>query len=293
MLIFDTWWHASCTIPGWSSKRRIEMKQEKVAREKRVLVVDDEATVCKSVSRILEREDLFVDEAFSGKDALSQMERNRYSVVITDMMMPGIGGMDLIRRVKERWPETSVVMITGYATIKTAIQAIKLGAFDYIPKPFTPEELAGVTVRAIERMKLYQKEAIEAEEKKEVPPGRDLEKKGKYYIMEHSWALVEEDGTVRIGMDDIFQKTTGDIINIDLPFEGDKLEQGRICVRVTSAGLRIHKLWSPLSGKVIEVNEGLNKYPLTVNMDPYGKGWLVRIEPSKLEEELKNLVLLK
>jgi glycine cleavage system H lipoate-binding protein/FixJ family two-component response regulator len=259
-------------------------------KEKRVLVVDDERSVCRSVTRILERESMVVDEALSGKDALALLAKKDYGVVITDMMMPGIGGLDLIRMVKERWPEISIIMITGYATIKTAVQAIKLGAFDYIPKPFTPEELSGVAVRAMERMKLYVEEKKKERKKPTRKPGAKQER---YYIHEHSWALVEGDGMVRVGMDDVFQRTVGEIINIDLPFEGDMLAQGRICVRITSAGLKIHKLWSPVSGKVAEVNEEVNRNPSLANEDPYGKGWLVRVEPSDLDEEIKNLILVE
>ncbi|MCK4576714.1 response regulator [candidate division WOR-3 bacterium] len=264
------------------------MKKDVKKKERRVLVVDDEVTVCKSVRRILEREHFEVDEALSGKEALDMLDKNPYGVVITDMMMPGISGIDLIRMIKEKYPENSVIMITGYATIKTAVQAMKLGAFDYIPKPFTPEELSGVTIRAMERMKLYLEEDKEEVKK---PKKKGKEEKGRYYILEHSWALIKDDGTVEIGMDDIFQKTAGDIINIDLPFEGDILEQGKICVRVTSSGMHIHKLWSPITGKVTKVNEELNKNPSIANDDPYGKGWLLKVEPIDLEENLKNLVL--
>jgi len=258
------------------------MKQEESKKEKLVLVVDDEATVCKSVKKILEMEKLEVDEALTGKEALNKLDKKSYGVVITDMMMPGIGGMDLIKKVKEKYPEISVIMITGYATVKTAVQAIKLGAFDYIPKPFTPEELTGVTLRAIERMKLYLEE--EGKEKKEFKGVR-----GGYYIREHSWALLEANGIVRIGVDDMFLRTTGEIINVDLPFEGDILEQGKVLARVTSHGLKIHKIWSPISGKVVEVNEELNKDPSSI----YSNGWLVKVKPLDLEEELKNLVFIK
>ena len=78
---------------------------------KKMLVVDDEASVCKSVKRILERENLTVDEALSGKEALGMLEKKAYGVIITDMMMPGIGGMDLIRMVKEKFPEFCIFKI--------------------------------------------------------------------------------------------------------------------------------------------------------------------------------------
>jgi FixJ family two-component response regulator len=271
------------------TKRRFVMKQNEEERKRTVVVVDDEISVCLSVQKILEREELVTEKALSGQDAIKMLEKKKYAVVITDMMMPGMSGLDLLRVVKERWPETSVIMITGYATIKTAVQAIKMGAFDYIPKPFTPEELANVTRRAIERSLLHEREE-KAEAEKEKTAVKVLKKR--YHLIEHSWALIEN-GTVKIGMDDIFQKTAGEIVNIDLPFEGDIIEQGKVCVRITSGGMRIHKLWSPVTGKVVEVNDELNRNPSMANLDPYGEGWLVRVIPFDLDEELSNLVLAK
>ncbi|MCK4584775.1 response regulator, partial [candidate division WOR-3 bacterium] len=87
------------------------MERDAKKKAKLVLVVDDEATVCKSVRRILEREHLEVDEALSGKEALDMLDKKPYGVVVTDMMMPGIGGMDLVRMIKEKQPEVSVIMI--------------------------------------------------------------------------------------------------------------------------------------------------------------------------------------
>ncbi|UCD84151.1 MAG: response regulator [Deltaproteobacteria bacterium] len=274
----------------------------------RILVVDDEAPVCRSVTKVLAKEDCQVDSALSADEALKKMESKAYDVVITDLMMPKISGMELLATIKEKYPEVSVIMITGYATIKTSVQAMKLGAFDYIPKPFTPDELRSVTARAIRRKSLYlegrepEKEPIP---KLEIPP----EVKGKeavmaervevelaparveeyFYLREHSWASVEKDGSVRIGMDYIFQKTAGEILYIDLPLEDEEIEQGGVCARVTSKERRIHKLWAPISGKVVEVNSELDKEASLASSDPYGKGWLMRIEPSNLEEELKIL----
>jgi FixJ family two-component response regulator/glycine cleavage system H lipoate-binding protein len=267
-------------------KKEVLMKKDVNKREKMVLVVDDETSVCKSVKRILEKDGLEIDEALSGEEALNLLTKKQYGVVVTDMMMPGIGGMDLIRAVNQKWPEISVIMITGYATIKTAVQAMKTGAFDYIPKPFTPEELSGVVSRAMERMKIYLKE-----KSGEIEEPRRRFKKGeqRYYILEHSWAFIEDDGNVRVGVDDMFLRTTGDIINFDLPFEGDMLEQGMSCARITCHGLKINKVWSPVSGKVIQVNEKLNKDPSSV----YADGWLMVVKPTDLEEDLKNLVLIE
>lgn len=262
----------------------------------RILVVDDEASMCDSCKQVLARDRHRVDTALSGQEALAKIGKETYDVVITDMMMPVMSGMELLETVKRRWPEISVIMITGYATIRTAVQAIKLGAFDYIPKPFTPEELRAVTTRAVERRRLFEHERAAAEEPvaeeapkspEEMPVTRPTDL---YSIPEHSWAKVEDDGTVRIGMEDVFQKTVGEIINIDLPLEGDRVKQGNVCVRISSPGMHIHKLWSPVGGEVKEVNYELEEDPSLPKKDPYGKGWVLRLLPSSLEEDLKNLL---
>lgn len=254
-------------------------------RKAKILVVDDEPAVCKSCYSILTREGWEVDTVLSAEEALKNMKEKEYDVVVTDMMMPKISGMDLLKTIKQKTPELSVIMITGYATIKTAVMAIKLGAFDYIPKPFTPEELSSVTARAIERKKLFVEEKEKGEEVEYHRPG------GRYYMVDHAWAKVEKDGTVRVGMDYVYQKTVGEISNIDLPFEGDELQQGEVCARITTFGMmRVHKFWAPVSGKVVEVNEELNRDGSLVENDPYDKGWFLRLAPSNLEEDLKNLL---
>lgn len=257
----------------------------------KILVVDDEPAVCKSCYSILIREGWDVDTVLSAQEALKKLEKQEYDVVITDMMMPKMGGMDLLETIKKTKLELSVIMITGYATIKTAVMAIKLGAFDYIPKPFTPDELSSVTARAIDRKKLFLKEHAK-EKGKEVIYRRPRDR---YYMMEHSWAKIEKDGSVRVGMDYIYQKSVGNIANIDLPFEDDELNQGEVSARITASGTitRVHKFWSPVSGKVVEVNEELNKDTSLAEIDPYGKGWFFRIKPSNLEEDLKNLLYVE
>lgn len=257
-------------------------------KKPRILVVDDEPGVCKSCQRILIREGWSVDTVLSAQEALDQLDHESYDVIITDMIMPRMSGMDLLKTVKETNPDVSIIMITGYATVKTAVMAMKLGAFDYIPKPFTPEELSSVTERAIERRKLFV-EKIQAERSGEEigiqRPGN------RYYMPDHAWALLEDDGSVRVGMDWVFRQTIGDVVNIDLPFEDDEVEQGQVCVRITTPSkMRIHKFWCPVSGKVLEVNEEVNRDTSLVENDPYGEGWLLRISPSNLEEDLKNLL---
>jgi len=122
----------------------------------RILVVDDEEIVIRSCLRILEGNGYEIDVAHDGHDALRKVESNTYDVMILDIMMPNLGGMEVLRRIKETHPDIDVIMITGLSQIDTAVQAMKLGAFDYISKPFEPDELKLVVQRARERRQLLQ-----------------------------------------------------------------------------------------------------------------------------------------
>jgi DNA-binding NtrC family response regulator len=117
----------------------------------KVLVVDDEQVVCQSIEKILQRKGYRVEKALSVADALDALEASDYGLIITDLMMPQAGGLDLLKSVRETQPDIPVLIITGYASIQSAVEATRLGASGYLPKPFTPEELEksveGVVIR--------------------------------------------------------------------------------------------------------------------------------------------------
>ena len=120
----------------------------------RILVVDDEMIVCESCQRILEEEGYEVEIALSGKEAFEKMKAHPFDIVITDLKMPGIGGMEILKTFGKEYPDSIIIMITGFSTVETAVEAMKLGAFDYIPKPFTPDEVSIVVKKAIEKKSL-------------------------------------------------------------------------------------------------------------------------------------------
>jgi len=109
--------------------------------KKKALVIDDEQIVLDSVSQILTDENYKVDVSLSGREGLNQALQRDYDIVLTDIRMPDIGGMRILRDVKRAKPSLPVVIITGYATVRSAVQAMKLGAADYLEKPFNPEGL--------------------------------------------------------------------------------------------------------------------------------------------------------
>lgn len=120
----------------------------------RILVVDDEMIVCESCRRILVEEGYEVECATSGKEAYEKMKANPSDIVLTDLKMPGIDGMEVLKAFRTDYPDTVIIMITGFSTVETAVEAMKLGAFDYIPKPFTPDEVSVVVKKALEKRDL-------------------------------------------------------------------------------------------------------------------------------------------
>ncbi|OGA20269.1 MAG: Fis family transcriptional regulator [Betaproteobacteria bacterium RIFCSPLOWO2_02_FULL_63_19] len=122
----------------------------------RILVVDDEEIIIRSCLRILGSGDYTVEAVRDGLQAIQEIDETPYDLVILDIMMPGIDGLEVLRRVKEAHPDIDVIMVTGLSQIDTAVRAMKLGAFDYLPKPFDPDELKLVVKRALERRQLLQ-----------------------------------------------------------------------------------------------------------------------------------------
>jgi DNA-binding response OmpR family regulator len=107
----------------------------------RIIVVDDEKRICDNVEKILKKNNYEVVRAMSADEALEKMAAESFSLLISDIVMPGKNGLELLKLVKKQWPLTKAVMMTAYASTDTAVKAIRMGALDYIPKPFTPDEL--------------------------------------------------------------------------------------------------------------------------------------------------------
>jgi CheY-like chemotaxis protein/glycine cleavage system H lipoate-binding protein len=240
-----------------------------------VLVVDDEQVVLDGVGRHLKRDGYEVESALSAADALDILAARKIDVLISDLMMPGMDGLELLDRISKGEKPPPLIMITGYATMRTALQALRKGAFDYIAKPFTRAELLGVVARAARR-------SVMASGAGEGPP-EDYRGYG------HCWIRTLGDGTARIGLDREFADTVGVPEELEMPQTGDFLEQGSACLKLLSEDGKTHVLWTPVSGTVVEVNPVAVNDPAKAVSDPYGEGWLLRIESGSLEEELSGL----
>lgn len=121
---------------------------------KRILVVDDEPMIVSLLSTVLREKGWDVTEAQSGTEGIDQMDRARFDVILTDLVMPGDSGIDLLRATKEIHPDVEVILMTGYATADTAIEAMRNGAFHYIMKPLKPEEVVNLVEKAYSQRQL-------------------------------------------------------------------------------------------------------------------------------------------
>jgi len=115
----------------------------------KIMVVDDEKQICQNVEKILSKNNYEVIRATSAKEALEKMAKDSFSLLISDIVMPEMNGLEFLKLVKKEWPLTKAVMMTAYASTDTAVKAIRLGALDYFSKPFTPDELRSTVERAL------------------------------------------------------------------------------------------------------------------------------------------------
>jgi DNA-binding NtrC family response regulator len=129
--------------------------QMKLSKEMRILVVDDEDSVRDVLSQVLEEGGFKVTEAANGSEALVQLEKTPFPLVITDIVMPEMTGIELLKNIKNRYPSTEVIIITSHASLGTAVEALRCGAYDYLFKPFKDLDLIlAATERAVEKIQL-------------------------------------------------------------------------------------------------------------------------------------------
>jgi NADH-quinone oxidoreductase subunit E/NADP-reducing hydrogenase subunit HndA len=141
----------------------------------RIMVVDDEPIVIKSCEAVLRAEGYNIEGFLSAKEAMLKMEEQPYDLVFTDLKMPEVDGLTLIRWIREKRPDTGIVVITGYPSQETIKEALELGIIDYVPKPFTPSALIDVAKRAVDWIKAphvveKEKDKEKKKEREDLPP---------------------------------------------------------------------------------------------------------------------------
>jgi CheY-like chemotaxis protein len=141
------------TKPQAKRPDRPDPKVAPMSEHSQVLIVDDDDVVRRSYQRSLQAAHYNVEAVCDGADALAALEQKRFDVVLLDLRMPGMDGMSVLRAIKQAWPKSEVVVITGYPTVETAKQAVQLGAFDYLAKPVGPAEVISAASGALTQQK--------------------------------------------------------------------------------------------------------------------------------------------
>jgi len=271
--------------------KRVELDDPKA----RILAVDDEALILDSFRKILVLAGFSIDTVERGSEALGLIRKRDYDFVFTDLRMPGMDGVEVTKAVKHLRPDIDVIVITGYASIESAVETVKFGAMDYIQKPFTEDELLEFVKTALikrqDRLEKQMRHKIRL-----VKPGTTESKSrfelnvpaGAFVSKQHAWARIELNGAVRIGLDDLVRKIFAKIDAIELPEIGREIEKGEVLFSVNYGDYSL-KIPSPLSGKVISVNAEHAEHPEWLAIKPFELSWMCRIEPSNLAAELPEL----
>ena len=130
---------------------------------KSVLIVDDEKNIRLTLSQALEVLEVQIDTAANGEEALAKLKEKEFGLILLDLKMPGMDGMEVLRQVSEIRPDIRIIIITAYGTIESAVEAMKLGAADFIQKPFAPEEIRELVSRVMDREKLDEQKTVDYE----------------------------------------------------------------------------------------------------------------------------------
>ena len=128
---------------------------EETSRQIKILIIDDEKAVADILKDFLSDKERSVDVCYSGLSGIESIQKNSYDLLIVDLVMPKVGGLDILRYAKKTYPDVLVIIITGHASLETAVMAIKEGAYDYIRKPCKLEEIRIVVENAIDKINLY------------------------------------------------------------------------------------------------------------------------------------------
>ncbi|MCW8849194.1 MAG: response regulator [Melioribacteraceae bacterium] len=273
------------------SLKRAEVPNPKA----KILCVDDEAVILDSFRKILVLDGYSVDTVESGKEALHLIQSHHYDFLFTDLKMPEMDGVDVAKSVKHLRPDIDVIIITGYATVETAVEVMKFGAMDYVQKPFTEDELLEFTKKSLFKRQDRIKKQLLPKVHISHLSGEEYFNSGEFAIpggvfisKDHCWVGIDQDGNAKIGIDDFAKKLIGKIDDIEFPNLGMnvKVDQPLFSIK---QGRRHVTFGSPISGNVTFVNDELVENLDSLEISPYEQNWICKIDAENLDTELRTL----
>ena len=239
---------------------------------KKILVVDDDPVVGLSCKRILGAEGYTVNTVTSGTEAIKRLGSEEIDLLISDIRLPDIYGIEVLGEARMLQPKTDVVMITGYPTLEDAKEAIRLGAFEFLEKPFTPEFMKKVAAKVFDKRGWILRKAFIDQFKQYVTVASELDERAIYY-KDGIWARPVTGGW-EIGFDVRQWYLGGHLLYIEL-MDQPAIAYGETFARVLLGEGRIIELKAPMSGIVMNRNEKINDTLAGFVSECLSENWLV------------------
>lgn len=249
-----------------------------------LLVVDDEEVVCQACRRIFSRQGFEVEANTDARQGLQLAWQKDYEIILLDIKMPNMDGIQFLEQLREKKPDVPVLIITGYPSIPNAAAAMRLGACDYVTKPFTTEEITS----AVQRVLATRRAPPEAGEGA-LPEAmaEALSTPAEIRFWDESWFRLEPDGSTVVGA--VLPGLRGSTPSgIRLPRIGEVVYQGLPLAGVTVAGKPTLTVPAPVSGVVVAVNDLLSRRLDWLTNDPCGDGWIACLSITQYEQEAES-----
>jgi len=247
----------------------------------RILVVDDDPVIGLSCKRILGAEGFSVFSVEDGESAIEKIAKEEFDLVISDIRLPDIYGLKVVQESRTVQPGADVVVITGYPSLEDAKEAIRLGAFEYLEKPFTPDFMINVAKRVFDNRGWILKKAYVDQFKEYIVPASEMDNLTVYY-KDGTWARPVKNGLWEVGVDVRHNLSSGQMLYVDIPGEIKTIASGETFAKLLSGDGEIREIKAPMTGVIKEVNRHANDAVCALMKDHLCEGWfiwLVRISP--------------
>ena len=240
----------------------------------RILVLDDDPIVTLSCKRILGAEGYSISTVEKGEDALNKLAKEDFDLLISDVRLPDINGMEVLKESRILKPKTDVVIITGYPTLDDAKESTRLGALEYIEKPFTPDFMLNAAKKVFDTRGWILRQAFIDDFRDSVSPVKDNENPVIFY-KDGTWAKPYKNGLWEIGCDLRYWMLSGNLMYVEFIKNLERFVAGQSFARIYSSGGQSSDLLSPMNGELKEINMKANDVMCALIKDHLSEGWLL------------------
>ncbi len=240
----------------------------------RILVLDDDPIVTLSCKRILGAEGYSISTVERGEDALNKLAKEDFDLLISDVRLPDINGMEVLKESRVLKPKTDVVIITGYPTLDDAKESTRLGALEYIEKPFTPDFMLNAAKKVFDTRGWIIRQAYIDDFRDYVSPVQDNENPVIFY-KDGTWAKPYRNGLWEIGCDLRYWMLSGNLMYVEFIKNMERFVAGQSFARIYSSSGKGTDLLSPMNGELKEINLKANDVMCALIKEHLSEGWLL------------------